>query len=61
MVIIDIFFLIMLVILLGHLKRHIHLTCETLTTVWRNLKRHTHRHGHSSRPVTSTISDGRQL
>ena len=55
MAIIDIFFLIMLAILWGHLKRHIHLTCEMLTTVWRNLKRHTHRHGHSS-----TISDGRQ-
>ena len=60
MAIIDIFFLIMLAILWGHLKRHIHLTCEMLTTVWRNLKRHTHRHGHSNRPVTSTISDGRQ-
>lgn len=60
MAIIDIFFLIMLAIFWGQLKRHILLTWEILTTAWRSLKRYTHRHGHSSRPATSTISDGRR-
>lgn len=64
MAIIDIFILTILAILWWHLKRRMHLhdhpIREMLAILWRHLKCRMHRHGHSNRPVTSTISDGRQ-
>lgn len=61
MVFIDIFFLIMLAILWGQLKRCVQPILEALAILWRHIKCRMHRHGNSNRPVTSTISDGRQL
>lgn len=58
--IIDIFILTILAILWPHFKRRMHSTLEKLAILWRHIKCRMHRHGHSSRPVTSTISDGRQ-
>ena len=60
MAFIDIFILTMVAILWPPLKRRIHSIREKLAILWRNLKRRMHRHGHSSRPAMSTISDGRQ-
>ena len=57
MLFIDAIILALLSVLWGRLKRRMHLhdhwVREMLATLWR-------RHGHSRRPVTSTISDGRQ-
>lgn len=61
MAIIDIFILTILAILWPHFKRRMHSTLEKLAIVWRHIKCRMHRHGHSSRPAMSTISDGRQL
>ena len=64
MLFIDVFILTMLSILWQYLKRRMHLhdhpIREMLAILWRRLKCRMHRHGHSNRPVTSTISDGRQ-
>ena len=62
MLFIDVIILTMLSILWGYLKRRMHLhdhpIREMLAILWRRLKCRMHRHGHSSRPATSTISDG---
>lgn len=64
MLFIDVFILTMVAILWGYLKRRMHLhdhwVREMLATLWWRLKCRIYRHGHSNRPVTSTISDGRQ-
>lgn len=65
MVFIDIFIMAILVISWPHLmrrmRRDVQPILDALAIVWRHIKRRMHRHGHSSKPATSTISDGRQL
>ena len=62
MLFIDVFILTMLSILWGYLKRRMHLhdhpIREMLAILWRHIK--CRMHGHSSRPATSTVTDGRQ-
>ena len=64
MVFIDIFIMTILVISWPHLMRRMHRRVqpilEALAILWRHIKCRMHRHGNSSRPATSTISNGRQ-
>lgn len=46
MVFIDIFFLIMLAILWGQLKRSVQPILEALAILWRHIKCRMHRHAH---------------
>ena len=61
---INTFIFTVLSILWQRLKSRMHLhdhpIREMLAILWRRLKCRMHRHGHSSRPVPSTISDGRR-